>query len=610
MRHRPLVAGIGFAVLAAVVILTFAGPRRATPPEPGAVTFAVDVAPIVYQNCVACHRPGGAGPFELLTYDDARRNATRIARAVTTRTMPPWLPEPHHGEFVGERRLADREIELIRRWADSGAAEGDPARLPRPPTFPAEGEWALGKPDLIVRSPAPYTLAADGPDLYRNFVFPTDLNTRRYVRAVELRSGNARVVHHANLFVDTSGTARRRSDRAGGAGYDAMDPGDDVTRPEGSDLNWRPGRAPLIVNAESSWALPPGADLVLQTHLRRQGKPETLRPEIGLYLTDTPPASHVARLTLRSGVIDIPAGEANHVVEASYALPVDAEALGVFAHAHYLGKEVHGYATLPNGGGQVELLLIKRWNFNMQDSYAFRRPIPLPRGTVVHMRWTFDNSAANPVNPSSPPKRVFAGESSDDEMAELWVQLRMRDRADHDAFNADYAARFAMPDALTSLTARLTRLPRDADAHVDLAKLFLASGRTQEAERSLAAALRVDAAHPAAHYVLGHVAVARRDYAGAIGHFRQSLAAEPDNYRAQGDLALTLAMAGQLAESVAEFGKAVRLNPRDALTRVNLAKVHALQGNKPAAVAEVREALRLDPEHEQGRALARELDGR
>src|SRR5688500_7798875 len=105
-------------------------------------TFAREIAPIVYERCATCHRPGEAGPFSLLTYDDVRKRARQISEVVTRRYMPPWMPEPGHGEFADDRRLTDAQIALIRQWVDAGAAEGDVRDLPPPPTWP-QG-WQLG----------------------------------------------------------------------------------------------------------------------------------------------------------------------------------------------------------------------------------------------------------------------------------------------------------------------------------------------------------------------------------------------------------------------------------------------------------------------------------
>ncbi|HEX9188226.1 MAG TPA: cytochrome c, partial [Vicinamibacteria bacterium] len=149
------------------------------------------MAPVVHRHCAACHRPGEAGPFSLLTYADVRQRARQIARVTARRYMPPWLPEPGHGDFVDARRLSDEEIALLGRWAEEGAPEGDPARRPRPPDFP--GPWPLGPPDLVLEMAEPYSLRAEGPDDFRNFVLPVPVAGRRYVRAIDIRPGDKRI---------------------------------------------------------------------------------------------------------------------------------------------------------------------------------------------------------------------------------------------------------------------------------------------------------------------------------------------------------------------------------------------------------------------------------
>ena len=186
----------------ALVALAVAGCAGAGPAPAPPITFA-DVAPIFHQHCAACHRPDGVAPFPLLAYDDARAHAQEIADAVTSQFMPPWLPEPGPLRFHGERRFADDEIARIREWVATGAPEGDRSRAPRPPEV--SSGWQLGAPDVIVRLPAPYPLAAGGREVFRNFVLPVPISGRRWVRAVEFRPGSRGRIHHATLFTDTTG---------------------------------------------------------------------------------------------------------------------------------------------------------------------------------------------------------------------------------------------------------------------------------------------------------------------------------------------------------------------------------------------------------------------
>src|SRR5262245_2278139 len=208
-------AGFGARFLGAVAGLILSSTTALGQPS---VTFSKDVAPILYEHCVACHRPGEIGPFSLLTYADARPQARALARAVRARTMPPWKPEPGYGEFLGARRLTEQQIATIERWADEGALEGDPSALPPAPTLP-DG-WRLGPPDLVVTLGQPYSLAPGGSDLLRNFVIPIPTTSTRYVRGIEFRPGNARVVHHANLRVDSTSGSRMLDDADLSPGFD------------------------------------------------------------------------------------------------------------------------------------------------------------------------------------------------------------------------------------------------------------------------------------------------------------------------------------------------------------------------------------------------------
>jgi mono/diheme cytochrome c family protein len=187
-------------------------------PAASPVTFNKDVAPILFSQCAACHRPGGSAGSTLLTYDDARRRARQIAAVTASRTMPPWKPEPGFGEFAGNRRLTDEQIETFQRWVDGGLVEGARADLPRQPDWPSG--WELGTPDLVLTMPE-YTLRAGGPDMFRNFVIHVPTGVSRFVRAWEFRPGN-RVVHHATMQIDTEGSSRRFDEQDPEPGYEGL----------------------------------------------------------------------------------------------------------------------------------------------------------------------------------------------------------------------------------------------------------------------------------------------------------------------------------------------------------------------------------------------------
>lgn len=248
------------------------------------VTFNRDIAPIMFRSCAMCHRPEEAGPFSLLTYSDAKKHARQIADVTRSRTMPPWLPEPQELKFADDLRLPEAEINLIQRWVEQGAIEGDAADLPPQPKF-VEG-WRLGEPDMVLNAEKPLILPPQGTDTYWNFIFPVPIHETRWVKAVEIRPGDKRYVHHANILVDSGATLRQR-ETAPGAGFGGMEiriesQGFD---PDSHLLFWKPGTIPYVEPEEMALRLNPGTDLILNTHLQPSGKPEVIQPSIGLYFT-------------------------------------------------------------------------------------------------------------------------------------------------------------------------------------------------------------------------------------------------------------------------------------------------------------------------------------
>lgn len=352
-------------------------------------------------------------PFSLLTYQDAAKRAQLIASVTAKRYMPPWLPsEPR---FQHERKLTGEEIVMLGRWAEEGAPLGNAAETPPAPKF-ADG-WQLGKPDLEAETLAPFTVPADGPDLYQCFDIPSASKESHYVRAIDIRPGNPKVVHHAILFEDTSGTARQRDH---GAGYPCFGtPGFLPARGLGG---WTPGAVPFQTPEDIPELLSGGADLVLQVHYHPDGKRESDRSRIGIYFTARKPARQAFDIPLGSNRIDIPPGDRTYKVTDHFTVPVTVDVIGINPHAHYICKEMYGYAVLPNGS-RITLLRIPDWNFDWQQQYTYMTPIRLPADTRVEMEFTYDNSDANPRNPNHPARRVMWGPGSTDEMAGLHIAV-------------------------------------------------------------------------------------------------------------------------------------------------------------------------------------------
>jgi hypothetical protein len=378
-------------------------------PALAAPAFHRDIAPILYRYCTGCHHAGEVAPFPLLSYDDAAKRAKLIAAVTAQRTMPPWQPEPGYNRFADERRLTAAQIAAIQQWAAAGAPEGDVRAGPAAPVYNSNG-WAMGEPDLIMRMPKPFEMAADGDDQYMCFAVPLRLAKDRYVRAMEFRPSNRRVVHHALFFTG----------HAPAASYPCFGlPGFIPTAGLGG---WTPGMGPVRMPEGTAALLNAGTDLVLQLHFHATGKLETEQASIGFYFASTPPVRKVMDVGLTSKRIDIPAGVSNYKVTDHFTIPVPVTAIGVIPHAHYVCKEMRGWAVLPDGSKKW-LLYIRDWNFNWQDQFRYAAPIHLPEDTRVEMEFTYDNSQANIRNPNSPPRRVVWGPGTADEMAGLHLQV-------------------------------------------------------------------------------------------------------------------------------------------------------------------------------------------
>ena len=536
-------------------VLLAASAYAAPPP-----TFAHDIAPIVYQNCAPCHRPGEAGPFSLLRYEDVKQHAKQIADVTSRRSMPPWAPEAGYGDFLGERRLSDAQIHVIADWVAQGAPEGNPSEIPALPKF-TEG-WQLGPPDMILEAQSAYTLPASGPDVDWNFIFPASLGpvamkSMRYVRAIEIRPGDKRMVHHANLYVDRARSARRQ-EIAPGKGFPGMDVVIDRPLSEPDDghfLFWKPGGTPYVEPEGLAWRLDPGNDLVLNAHLRPTGKPEQVRPSIGLYFTDDPQEKFPM-------LIDLDQAGA---VSDDFRLPMDMDVLAVYPLASGLGHLLEGYATLPNGQRKW-LIRIPDWNPNSEGAYHYRQPIFLPRGSVISMRYHDDTSTGA-----------------------LWLQVLPKP----DGQTARGDRRMELEEAL--MLHRLEKYPDDFAAHYKAGALRLARLDPADALPMIEAAVRIQSDDPDARNLLGSAFVAVGRNTEAIEQFRAALKARPDYGTARYNLARALVRGGQYDEAISTFGQIVKQFPRDAQVRDELGRLYLRQGKRDQAAEMFNQALAIDP---------------
>lgn len=532
-------------------------------------TFARDVAPIVFRRCTTCHNPAGPAPFSLASYGDLAPLAERIAQVTARHIMPPWQPDPDVGNFADARRLTTDEIETIRRWVEAGAPEGDPSATPEPPEWP--GGWQLGVPDLVIEMPRPFAVPADGPDLFRNFVIAIPTEEARRVSAVELQPGNRRLVHHATILLDATGHSRWLATRDTTPGFPGMHAGGRAAPPPGFILGWTPGRVPHEGDAGLSWRLEPGTDLVLQLHLRPSGRPESVRARAGFHFTDKPARKRPVVLRLASETVDVPAGESAYVVEDSYELPVPVRLLGLHPHAHYLARRMEVSADLPQGTRR-DLLRIEDWNFDWQDFYRLAEPLLLPRGTVLRMRYSYDNSVDNPQNPHDPPRRVVYGPTGTDEMGDLWIQVLPVDTADATGLRRDFA-RKSLETRVAGWRHAIRVRPGDARAHYGLGTILLRRGRLDEAVSHLRTAVESESDHPHARFHLGLALQARGDLDEALDAYRRAADTDPRRADIRFNLALALVAAERPDEAIGVFAEGARLEPADTRAHVAMAWV-------------------------------------
>ncbi|MBI4658883.1 MAG: tetratricopeptide repeat protein [Verrucomicrobia bacterium] len=500
-----------------------------------------------------------------------KKRAAQVAEVTAKRVMPPWPPESDGRMFEGERRLTEEELGVLQQWITEGAIEGNPSDLPSAPLWPED--WFLGEPDLVVKMPRPYTLPAEGRDLYRNFVIAIPTNARRFVRAVELRPGNSRVVHHGFMFLDETGQSRRLDGKEAQPGPPAG-----ARMPEGQFLSYQPGRQAAVAPQGLAWVLEKGSHLLLQLHLKPTGKAETLQASVGFYFTDRAPTNVPFKAGLTSLTIEIPPGVSNYMVKDSFELPVDAKLIGVLPHAHYLAREMKAFAALPDGT-TASLIHIKNWDFNWQGDYRYAEPVFLPRGSIVNMEYTYDNSANNVRNPNQPPKPVSYGEQSSDEMGELWLQLLVSDAADRAALFRAYALKndrvhFERSEFL------LKKNPRDPKGNFTRALVLLNQKRTAEALRHFKLALEAKPDYQEAHFTLGVVHLMNRNLHGAEEAFKNAIRLDPEDFRSQGSLGNVFLGQGRIDEAAAQFQTALRLNPNDTTAKENLEMIRRRAGKK------------------------------
>jgi Tfp pilus assembly protein PilF len=597
-----MMAGIVFLMMCVCLKAREAGPAAKNSPTKTeqAVTFNRDIAPIIFKYCSPCHRPDEAGPFPLLTYEDTAKFAGQIAFMTKRRIMPPWLPASGEFKFQGELRLTEEQIVLFEKWAAAGAPQGTAADSPTSPKFTVG--WQLGKPDLILQARKPYTLPAMGTDNYWNFIFPANVDGTKWVKSIEIRPGEKRVVHHANILVDRMRSSRTQ-EKNPGDGFAGMELRieSESFDPDSHLFFWKPGSMPHEEPPGMALRLEPGNDFVLNTHMQPSGKPEVIQPSIGLYFTDQPATKFPILMELQDdAALDIPAGVANFPVSDSFTMPTDVDLLAIYPHAHYLGKELKATAVMPDGVKKT-LIFIPRWDLNWQAVFYYEEPVFLPKDTVVLMDYIYDNSEANTANPFHPPQRVIGGNRTTDEMAHLWLQVLPRGTV-----KEQERARRVIQEAVSRHDAE--RDPNDFGAQYNLAAMLQGRGDLGEALEHYKVAVRLRPKDAIANNALGGTLLAMGKPSESIAPLETAVAAQPDYFPAHYNLGNALASLGRFPESVVEYKAAVRLNPKDSMAETNLGAALSETGDLKAARQHLERAVQIDPKNSLAQENLQEVE--
>lgn len=392
---------------------------------PAAPAYVKEVAPILRDKCATCHLPGGAAPFAFNSYEKARSYSDMIHEVLITQRMPPWHADPAYGHFANDRALSDAQLQTLVGWVNAGAPRGegeDPLlQVKEQPV----AKWKLGEPDFVLGMSESFHLPAEGTLEYHVIKVPTNFTEDKWIRGIEVRPGNAKVLHHALFFIDYPENLKAREPHAGGGmgGYFA---------------GYVPGAEPYFFPENTGKYMPAGCSIIFQLHYVTTGKPEEDLTQVGFHFCKTPPAERIETEAASDSMFTIPPRQRDVPATADDGFWMEAKLWGLSPHMHYRGKRFKYTAQYPDGSTEV-LLSVPNFNFDWQTMYYFAEPKVMPRGTGLLCEGGFDNSVTNPANPN-PDDTVRFGDQTHHEMfigyyeysapVEAW-ERRLRQREKH-----------------------------------------------------------------------------------------------------------------------------------------------------------------------------------
>ena len=432
VRRGLTVTGLAGLLVAAAALLTTAHARAAADP----VTFTKDVAPIFQKSCQSCHHPGTAAPMSLITYEDARPWAKSIKARVAAREMPPWHLDKTVGirEFKNDISLNDPDIDTIVRWVDAGAPQGDPKAMPAPLTFRPETDWFIGKPDLLVTFDKEMTMYANGPDWWINKFADTGLTEDRYIKAMQIKPGNPKIVHHVVTSIMPPAGA---------------DPNDPAFTSGGTLEEYAVGKYGDIFPEDTGRLLPAGSRISFDMHYFAIGEQATDRTTLGIvfYPKGYVPKYKVTMMSFRNLPNDDLAIPPNSITrrDGYFRLTKAARIFDYQPHMHMRGKGMTLEAI--NLDNTVTVLSsVDHFVFNWHIAYVYKDDVAplLPAGTVLHVIGIHDNTAMNKLNPD-PAMWAGYGERSVDDMLQCWLGVVYLDDAEYQAQVAERKGKVQQP---------------------------------------------------------------------------------------------------------------------------------------------------------------------
>ena len=391
------------------------------------ITYSEHIAPIIYNNCTTCHRPGEVAPVSFTNYEEVSGLGSMIQYVTGIRYMPPWPPNREYSHFIGERYLTDEQIQMISDWVDDGMPQGDPALEPPLPIFSSGSQ--IGTPDMVLSMSESYTVTGNNTDDYRVFVLPTGFTEDREIASLEFRPGNNRAIHHVLFAYDVTGQAAARDALSPDIyGYESFgDFGVDATY-----LSWGyvPGALPLVYPEGIGQTIPAGADLLIQVHYAPLPTDEVDQSTVNIFFKDS--EDEIEREVRQAMTLpeDLPGGWGSFYIPpnttrtftaigadggGAATIGLDVSLISVLPHAHYLGQNYEVYAVAPNGD-TLKIIKIDDWDFNWQGAYTLDRMLRIPAGSLLYTTASYDNTTNNPFNPSIPPVGVGWGDGTNDEM--------------------------------------------------------------------------------------------------------------------------------------------------------------------------------------------------